>query len=90
MAAPKGNTNASKNRPWARALERASAQNPDAMRKIAEKLLSMAQEGDIAAIRELGDRLDGKAKQQIEATGEGGGPLTVQILRLSADDSASA
>lgn len=88
-----GNKNGSKStadKPWAAAILRQVKQNPEKLNAIALKLLEMAEEGEPAAIRELGDRLDGKAKQQIEATGEGGGPLTVQILRLSADDSASA
>lgn len=35
------------------------------------------------AIKELGDRLDGKAVQAIEASGPDGGPLTVNILRFT-------
>ena len=35
-------------------------------RVIAEKLAEKAEQGDIQAIREVGDRLDGKAVQAIE------------------------
>jgi|ERR1043166_342948 hypothetical protein len=64
--APLGNQNGIKrNQMWAEALRRQVAQNPEAMRKIALKVLDMAMEGDMAAIREIGDRLDGKAVQQV-------------------------
>jgi len=35
---------------------------------IADNLVRMAAEGDIQAMREVGERLDGKAKQQNETT----------------------
>lgn len=35
---------------------------------IAEKVVKQAIEGDDKAYREIGDRLDGKATQQVEAT----------------------
>ena len=77
MGAPVGNTNSSaENRLWANTIRRAVVQgDAERLRLIAEKLLSMAEAGDIQAMKELGDRLDGKPKQQIEASGEGGGPL---------------
>lgn len=84
-----GNDNATKGKPWAAALIRAAAQDPNKLRRIAEKVMEMAEQGDIAAIREIGDRLDGKPKQATEVSGEGGGPLTVQIMRF-ADRNASA
>lgn len=37
---------------------------------IADKLVSMAEEGDIQAIRELGDRIDGKVAQALEVSGD--------------------
>ena len=95
MAAPKGNRNAAHDKPWANHLLRAAKQDPDRMRRIADKLLDMAAEGDVAAIREMVDRLDGKPKQAIEATGDMS--LTVQVMRfsevlkeLSGDDTPSA
>lgn len=74
MAAPKGNTNSSKsNRLWAETIRRAAVQSDAArLRRIAEALLDKAEEGDIAAIKELGDRLDGKSSQQIVGAGEDG------------------
>ena len=67
MAAPLGNTNATKTKPWIAALERAVIQDPNKLREIALKVLDMAANGDMAAIRELVDRLDGKPTQQIDS-----------------------
>jgi len=74
MGAPKGNTNSSKNnRLWAETIRRAVVQaDPDRLRRIAEKLLDKAEEGEIAAIKEIGDRLDGKPTQVIAGPGEDG------------------
>ena len=74
-----GNRNGAKSKPWEAALLRRAMQNPEELAKIAEKLFAMAIKGDVAAIKELGDRLDGKALQRNEVTGEEGGPLAVQV-----------
>ena len=65
MAAAKGNTYASKeNRIWANAIRHAVTQRKgDKLRALAEKLIDRAGEGDISALKELGDRLDGKPAQ---------------------------
>jgi phage gp29-like protein len=67
MAAPEGNTNSSKtNRLWGDTIRRAVVQgDSERLRRIAEALLTKAEEGDLQAIKELGDRLDGKAAQTI-------------------------
>lgn len=41
-------------------------EDPKALRSIAKKLLEKAAEGDLGAIKELVDRTDGKAVQQVE------------------------
>ena len=46
-----------------------------AMEKVADALITEAMTGNIAAIKEIGDRLDGKAKQQTEVTGLDDSPL---------------
>lgn len=80
MGAPAGNNNAGKNRPWREAVDRAIAQSDGkALRDAAEKLLQLAAAGDVAAIKELGDRLDGKAIQMI--AGDADNPLQVVITR---------
>ena len=51
-------------KPWALALERnATRENLD---KIAKKVYKMAQEGKMDCIKEIGDRLDGKAVQALQ------------------------
>jgi hypothetical protein len=81
VGGPPGNTKSSKdNRLWRNTIQRAIAQgDPERLRKIAEALLEKAAEGDMAAIKELGDRLDGKTAQQIIMTGEDGGPVKTSI-----------
>lgn len=65
MAAAKGNTYASKeNRIWANAIRHAVTQRKgDKLRALAEKLIDRAEQGDISALKELGDRLDGRPAQ---------------------------
>ncbi len=46
---------------------------------IADKCSKMAEDGDMAAIREIGDRLDGKSAQAIEVGGKGGKDLAFTI-----------
>lgn len=57
-----------KGRPFAEALQMeiaAAGDDHKALRKIARALLEKAADGDIAAIRETADRLDGKVPQAI-------------------------
>ncbi len=82
--APKGNTNSSKsNRLWAETIHRAVTQSdPKRLRRIAEALLDKAEEGDLQAIKELGDRLDGKAAQQLQLSGDAENPLAfTEVVR---------
>jgi hypothetical protein len=65
------------------ALDKAIAQDPQALRKAADKLLAMAADGEAWAVKELADRLDGKPAQAI--TGKDGGPISV--ILSSADQS---
>ena len=85
--APLGNTNSSKsNRLWGDTIRRAIAQSDaDVLRKIAEALLAKAAEGDMAAIKELGDRIDGKSMQAVELSGRDGEPIPVAVY-LPAND----
>lgn len=39
---------------------------------IAEKCVTLASEGDVSAMKEIADRMDGKATQQIQHAGAGG------------------
>ena len=76
MAGEIGNDFSSKNnRLWRETLRRVAAQNPDKLRRIAEALYGKAEQGDVAAIKEIGDRLDGKPTQTI--AGDQDNPLTI-------------
>lgn len=89
--APLGNTNgAKKNRRWSEALNRAIAQDDkDLLRLAAESLLNAAAGGDLAAIRELADRLDGKAAQSVTLAGDPDAPLETKMeVRLVASGAA--
>ena len=74
----KGNTNSNKNnRLWADTLKRALLQaDGNKIRAIAEALIEKAASGDVSAIKELGDRVDGKSTQQIDQTTEHSGEVT--------------
>jgi len=77
-----GNTNASKNKPWRYAIDRAIAQDDGKrLRRAAERLLTMAANGDMSALRELGNRLDGKSVQPLS-----GFDLGDIIVRLAKGD----
>ena len=74
MAAPKGNNNAARGKGWREAVECAlkayednDIQRGAALKAIGKKLISMALDGDMQAIKEIGDRLDGKAVQAVDA-----------------------
>ena len=86
MGAPLGNHNNANGKRFRLALEKAIAERsegPDkwnALVEVATKLIDEAKEGNITAIREVADRLDGKAAQQLMMTGDGGGPIAVQFV----------
>lgn len=62
-----GNNNAGKNKPWSEAIRKALlAEDGKKLRAIAEKIVALAMEGDMQAIKELGDRVEGKSIQAIE------------------------
>lgn len=84
MAAPRGNKNSSKdNRLWADTIRRAAIQGDGKrLRAAAEKLLDAAADGDIEAMKVLGDRLDGKPHQTIAA--EVDTNVTVEVVRFGA------
>jgi hypothetical protein len=86
MAAAPGNQYAAKEKLWRAAIVRAlqkrsRADTVEALDLLAERLLEACDKLDMTAIKELGDRLDGKPKQQIEATGEGGGPIVIGWMK---------
>jgi hypothetical protein len=86
-----GNTNSSKNnRIWANTIRKLAVQEDyRRIHAIAEKLYEKAIEGDLGAIKEVGDRLDGKAVAIQEITGADGKdlPIGIGISFVKPDDS---
>jgi hypothetical protein len=84
MGRPIGSVN--RERPFNSALLIELRSNPLALRRIAAKLVEKAEAGDLSSIRELIDRLDGRAVQAVDY-----GNLTVhqltdeQLLAIAAD-----
>jgi len=64
MGRPIGSVNREK--PFNDALRIALRRRPLALRRIADQLLDKAEEGNLAYIHELVDRLDGKATQTVD------------------------
>ena len=55
---------------------------PGRLRRAAESLLTAAADGDLAAIKELGDRIDGKAIQEVAAKIDATLEVTVKNFTL--------
>ena len=74
-----GNKNSSKdNRVWGKTVRKLAVQEDyKRIHKVAEALFRKAEEGDVSAIKELGDRIDGKSMQEI--TGSSDAPITVIV-----------
>lgn len=91
MPAPIGNQHAVKAKRWSMAIDAALAKRckgdgVKALEELAEKLLAEAEKGDVSALKELGDRIEGKVPQAI--TGEDGGPMIIKIVAFSGDADA--
>ncbi len=50
------------------------------------KLIERAHEGDITAMKEIGDRLDGRPAQSVELGGKAGKDLSFTITFVKPDD----
>lgn len=92
MAAPKGNRNAAKAKEWEAAIshalseyETSDIQRGLALRAIAKKLIAKALDGELAAMQEIGNRLDGKPKESVEHSGS---IENRHVTELSADQLA--
>jgi hypothetical protein len=75
-----GNNNASKNKPFLDAMRRALAQNPQKIAKIVDKILDQAEAGEAWAVKEVADRLDGKAIAIQEIQGPNGAELKTGVV----------
>lgn len=63
-----------------RAIKRREQDDPQALEKLADKLLVGIDQGDIGAMREFGDRIDGKVAQAIIGDDEHD-PVRVETIR---------
>lgn len=52
------------------AVKSARKKGPSNLRKVADALVERAIDGDVPAIREIADRLEGKVSQQVDLNGE--------------------
>ena len=94
MAAPAGNQNAAKAKIWSAAIHRvleartgSRLDQKHALDDLAAALIDKAAEGDMGALKELGDRLEGKPAQSLHVGNEDGKPfLTSRIERVIIDD----
>lgn len=81
MANPRGQQ---RDKPFREALRLEISEiedNPRSLRLVARKLLDQAVSGDVQAIKEVADRLDGKPAQAI--TGEDGGAISVIVQKFT-------
>lgn len=67
--------------------KRCKSDGQKALVKIAEQLLEKAEQGDISALKELGDRMDGRAAQQLIHSGDQDQPIrTVTDVNITSLD----
>ena len=85
MGAPINNKNSTKDkRVWGKVVRKLAVQEDyRRINNVAEALFRKAEDGDIAAIRELGDRIDGKSEQTI--SGDSDAPITI-VVRTGIDE----
>ena len=84
MAAPLGNQNACKTKVWAAALQRAlerripANERIKAIDELADVLVGKAYGGDMSALQELANRLDGKPAQSLTVGTDPEQPFEIQ------------
>lgn len=93
VGAPKGNQFGAKDKRWARAIaaaldRRSKREGVEQLEALAEVLIDKCAEGESWALKELGDRLDGKSVQATELSGPNGGPVSVlgRLVLVEAKD----
>jgi hypothetical protein len=82
-----GNKNAKKGKAWAEAIKRAirtkyeGEDYEEKLAQLARKLVDAADAGDMAALKEVGDRHDGKPSQAVDLGSDPDRPLVQKIVR---------
>jgi len=80
--APKGNDNAKKNKLFYDRIRKHLIQNPHKLEKIVETLVEEAQNGEPWAVKEIMDRVDGKAVQATEISGVDGEAMELKLIEF--------
>lgn len=79
-----GISNSEKNRPARDALHRVLTQeNGKRLRAVAEALVREGESGNVAAIKEIYERTDGKVKQEVDAVVDQN--VVIELVRFSDD-----
>ena len=88
MAAPIGNTNAVKGKMFYDKLRKRLTQEPHRLESIVNELITQAEAGEAWAVKEVIDRLDGKAVQTTQMENADGSPLLsgIQVMFVKPTD----
>lgn len=92
MAAPNNPKGAKSDKLWRDAIQRAvkrrldGTDGPQALDRLADKIVEKGLDGDIPAIKEIGDRLDGRPAQSIMNDDESG-PIKLEITWAKSSES---
>lgn len=88
MAAPIGNTNAVKGKMFYDKLRKRLTQEPHRLERIVNELITQAEQGEAWAVKEVIDRLDGKAVQTTEMQNSDGTPILsgIQVMFVKPSD----
>jgi len=87
--APEGNQNSSlEKRAFSNVVRRVGIQKEgERLRKVVEALYDKAESGDVGAAREIADRFEGKAAQQLIHSGDEDNPVRYQTIERIIVDS---
>jgi hypothetical protein len=88
MAAPIGNANAVKGKMFYDKLRKRLTQEPHRLERIVNELITQAEAGEAWAVKEVIDRLDGKAIQTTEMQNSDGTPIlsSIQVMFVKPND----
>ena len=88
MAAPIGNVNAVKGKMFYDKLRKRLTQEPHRLERIVNELITQAEAGEAWAVKEVIDRLDGKAIQTTEMQNSDGSPILsgIQVMFVKPND----
>lgn len=77
-----GNQNGKKNKMFYDRIQKHLIQNPHKLEKIVETLVQEAQNGEPWAVKEIMDRVDGKAVQATEISGTDGNAIEISQIEF--------